>query len=59
MSTPEPVIAAPTVDSLRARLDRDASLVNALLVGLLAVLLLAFVVGGANVLEGDTWSFDL
>jgi undecaprenyl-diphosphatase len=40
-------------------LDGDASLVNALLVRLLAVLLLAFVVGGAKVLEGDTRSFDL
>ncbi|MFT7114925.1 MAG: hypothetical protein ACI9I0_000123 [Rhodoferax sp.] len=42
-----------------ARLDGDASLVNALLGRLLAVLLLAFVVGGAKVLEGDTRSFDL
>lgn len=48
------------MDRLRARLDGDASLVNALLVGLLAVLLLlAFVVGGAEVMEGDTRSFDL
>ena len=48
------------VQSLRARLDGDASLVNALLVGLLAVLLLlAFVVGGAEVMEGDTHSFDV
>lgn len=44
---------------LRARLGGDASLVNALLVGLVAVLLLlAFVVGGAEVMEGDTRSFD-
>jgi undecaprenyl-diphosphatase len=44
---------------LRTRLDGDASLVNALLVGLVAVLLLlAFVVGGAEVMEGDTRSFD-
>lgn len=59
MSTPDAVIAVTTVDRLRARLDGDASLVNALLVGLLAVLLLlAFVVGGAEVMEGDTRSFD-
>jgi len=48
------------VHRLRARLDGDASLVNALLFGLVAVLLLlAFVVGGAEVMEGDTHSFDL
>jgi undecaprenyl-diphosphatase len=45
---------------LRARLDGDASLVNALLLGLVAVLLLlAFVVGASEVMEGDTRSFDL
>lgn len=48
------------VQRLRARLGGDASLVKALLVGLLAVLLLlAFVVGGAEVMEGDTRSFDV
>lgn len=45
---------------LRARLDGDASLVNALLLGLVAVLLLlAFVVVASEVMEGDTRSFDL
>jgi undecaprenyl-diphosphatase len=55
------VATLTAVQRLRARLDGDASLVNALLVGLLAVLLLllAFVVGGAEVMEGDTHSFDL
>ncbi|MDO8718279.1 MAG: phosphatase PAP2 family protein [Polaromonas sp.] len=63
MSSPDAagtVATLTAVQRLRARLDGDASLVNALLVGLLAVLLLlAFVVGGAEVMEGDTHSFDL
>ena len=45
---------------LRARLNGDASLVAALLSGLLALLLLlAFVTGGAEVMEGDTHIFDV
>lgn len=60
MSSPDAAITLTAVQRLRARLDGDASLVNALLVGLLAVLLLlAFVVGGAEVMEGDTHSFDV
>lgn len=45
---------------LRVRLNGDASLVVALLSGLLVLLLLlAFVTGGAEVMEGDTHSFDV
>ena len=60
MSDRYAAITLTAVQRLRARLNGDASLVNALLVGLLAVLLLlAFVVGGAEVMEGDTHSFDV
>jgi undecaprenyl-diphosphatase len=52
------VIAATTLDRLRARLDGNALRVNALF-GLLAVLLLVFVVDGVEVIKGDTRSFDL
>lgn len=48
-----------TRQRLRAHREAGASLLNALLVGLLVVLiLLAVVVGGAEVMEGDTHSFD-
>ena len=49
----------PATKSLFSRLDREQPLLKPLLIGLAAILLLlAFVYGGSEIMEGDTRQFD-